>query len=132
MRFQTKAKKSKYRSRKVERDGIIFDSVKEANRWRELTLLEKAGEITDLQRQVEFVLIPDQREPDTIGKRGGIKKGKIIERKCSYVADFIYKDREGKTHVEDVKGYKEGGAYRVFVIKRKLMYCVYGVRIEEV
>ena len=122
-----KAKKSKYHSRKVTRDGIVFDSVKEANRGRELTLLEKAGEITDLKRQVEFVLIPDQREPDTVGKRGGIKKGKIIERKCSYIADFVYNEN-GKPVVEDTKGFKT----KDYIIKRKLMYCVYGVRIKEV
>ena len=124
--------RSKYHSRKITRDGLTFDSLKEYRRYRELCLLEKAGAITDLERQVEFVLIPAQREPDTVGKRGGIKRGKVIEQKCSYVADYVYKDRDGKTHVEDVKGYKDGGAYRVFVIKRKLMYCVYGIRIEEI
>ena len=124
--------RTKYHSRKITRDGETFDSVKEYRRFCELSQLEKAGEITDLKRQVEFILIPAQREPDTVGKRGGIKQGKVIEHKCSYISDYTYKDKHGKLHIEDVKGYKGGGAYSVFVIKRKLMYCVYGIKIEEV
>lgn len=120
-------RKNKYHSRKITRDGITFDSLKEYRRFCELTLLEKAGEITDLQRQVEFELIPAQREPDTIGKRGGIKKGKVIEQKCSYIADFVYNEN-GKPVVEDTKGFKT----KDYIIKRKLMLCVYGVRIKEI
>ena len=55
----------KYRNKKVEVDGILFDSKKEANRYMELKLLEKAGEITDLKRQVRYELIPRQREQST-------------------------------------------------------------------
>lgn len=120
-------KQSKYHSRKIVRDGITFDSLKEYRRFCELCLLEKAGAITDLERQVEFVLIPAQREPDTIGKRGGIKKGKVIEQKCSYIADFVYNEN-GKPVVEDTKGYKT----KDYIIKRKLMLCVHGVKIKEV
>ena len=119
--------KSKYHSRKITRDGLTFDSLKEYRRFRELCLLEKAGAITDLERQVEFVLIPAQREPDTIGKRGGIKRGKVIEQKCSYIADFVYNEN-GKSVVEDTKGFKT----KDYIIKRKLMLCVYGVRIKEI
>ena len=68
--------RNKYHSKKVEVDGITFDSKKEAKRFAELSLFEKAGVISDLQRQVKFVLIPAQREPDTVGARGGTKKGK--------------------------------------------------------
>lgn len=122
---------SKYHSRKIVRDGMTFDSQKEYRRFCELSLLQRAGAITDLRRQVEYELIPAQREPDTVGVRGGIKKGKVIEQKCSYIADFVYNEN-GKVVVEDVKGYKKGTAYAVFVIKRKLMLCVYGVRVKEV
>ena len=59
--------KSKYRSKKVEFNGIVYDSKKEMKRHCELLQLEKAGAITDLQRQVKFILIPTQREPSTIG-----------------------------------------------------------------
>lgn len=117
----------KYGNRKVTRDGITFDSVKESRRYCELSLLEKAGKVTDLQRQVKFVLIPAQYEPDTIGVRGGVKRGKLIEREVCYVADFVYAE-DGKTVVEDTKGFKT----KDYIIKRKLMLHVHGIRIREV
>ena len=117
----------KYHNRKVTIDGITFDSKKEASRYCELKLLQQAGEISDLRLQVKYVLIPAQREPDTIGKRGGIKKGKLIERECSYIADFAYQEN-GKTVVEDTKGMRT----KEYIIKRKLMLWVHGIRIKEV
>lgn len=122
---------SKYNSRKVTVDGITFDSAKEAKRYKELRLLERAGTITDLQLQVKFVLIPAQREPDKTGPRGGTIKGKLLEREVSYVADFVYK-KNGETIVEDVKGYKGSTAYDIFVLKRKLMLWVYGTMVVEI
>ena len=118
---------SKYHSKKITIDGISFDSRKEAKRWQELSLLQRAGAITDLQRQVEFELIPAQREPDTIGVRGGVKKGKTIELAVKYVADFVYKEN-GKTIVEDTKGFKT----KDYIIKRKLLLWVHGIQIKEV
>lgn len=126
--YQQQYKVQKYRNRIVEYDGKKFDSAKECQRYYELKLLEKAGEISDLQTQVEFVLIPEQREPDIIGKRGGIKKGKTIEYKCSYFADFVYTDnRTGEKVVEDTKGYRT----KEYVIKRKLMLKEFGIKIKE-
>lgn len=125
-------KESKYKSKKVTVDGLEFASRKEAKRWTELRILEKAGAISDLKTQVKFVLVPAQREADQVGARGGIKKGKTIERECAYIADFVYKDNQGETVVEDVKGYKGGGAYELFKIKRKLMLYVHGIRIIEI
>lgn len=118
---------TKYRSKKVTVDGICFDSKKEANRYCELKMLEKAGEICNLQRQVKYVLIPAQREPDTVGARGGVKKGKLIERECAYMADFVYEEN-GETVVEDTKGFRT----TEYVIKRKLMLKVHGIRIREI
>lgn len=125
--MMAKNPKSKYYSRKITRDGKTFDSLKEYRRFCELSLLEKAGAITDLKRQVEFVLIPAQREPDTIGKRGGIIKGKTIEQKCSYVADFVYQEN-GKTIVEDTKGFRT----KDYILKRKMMLYFHGIRIKEI
>lgn len=119
--------KSKYHSRKITRDGATFDSVKEYRRFCELSLLERAGAITDLQRQVEFVLIPTQREPDSIGKRGGVIKGKVIEQAVKYVADFVYTEN-GKKVVEDTKGFRT----KDYIIKRKLMLWVHGIKIKEI
>lgn len=122
-------KRSKYHNQKITIDGLTFDSVREARRWRELKKLEKAGKIHDLERQVKFLLLPPQREPDEIGPRGGVKKGKLLEESITYRADFVYIDTEtGKKVVEDAKGVRTD----VFIIKRKLMLWVYGIRIREV
>lgn len=118
---------TKYRNKKITVGGEIFDSMKELRRWRELKLLEKAGEITDLRRQVPFEIIPDQREPDTIGPRGGIRKGRIIERKAVYIADFVYRNQDGREVVEDCKGFRT----KDYLLKRKLVLFRYGIRILE-
>lgn len=123
---------AKYGNKKVELDGMEFDSKLEARRFSQLRLMEKAGMIHGLERQVEFELIPVQREPDRTGPRGGIIKGHVIEKKCSYFADFVYYDKEGQRVVEDAKGYRDGQAYAVFTIKRKLMLQKYGIRVQEV
>lgn len=117
----------KYGNKKIIRDGMTFDSAKEYRRYCELKLLERAGEITGLQMQVKFVLIPSQREPDIIGVRGGTKKGKLIEKECAYYADFVYTDKNGLRVVEDTKGMRT----TEYIIKRKLMLYVHGIRIRE-
>lgn len=120
---------SKYHAKKVEVDGITFDSKKEYRRYLELKALEKAGIIKNLERQVKYTLIPAQREPDTIGSRGGVKKGKLIERECSYYADFVYTIKEtGETVVEDVKGMRTPE----YKIKRKLMLYIHNIKIKEI
>ncbi len=120
---------NKYHSNKTEYNGHTFDSKREAKRYKELELLEKAGEIKDLQMQVKFVLIPAQREPDTIGKRGGIHKGKLIERECEYIADFVYeRTSDGERIVEDTKGMRT----KDYILKRKMMLYFHGIKISEV
>ena len=106
---------SKYRAKKTEVDGIVFHSKKEANRWQDLKLLERAGEISSLERQVKFTLIPSQR----IG-------GRVVERPVKYSADFVYV-QDGKTVTEDCKGVKTPD----YIIKRKLMLYVHGIKILE-
>ncbi len=119
----------KYKNQKTVIDGITFDSKREARRWQELKLAEAAGAIGDLQCQVRFELIPVQREPDTRGPKGGIKQGKVIERKVEYVADFVYTDlNTGDKVVEDTKGMRTP-EYR---IKRKLMLYMLGIRVREI
>lgn len=128
-----RASGSKYNNKKVTIDGITFDSVKEGRRYEELKLAEEAGAIGDLERQVRFELIPAQREPDTRGARGGVKKGKLLERQVVYIADFVYIDLyTGEKVVEDVKGMKQGTAYEVFKLKRKLMLWRYGIKVKEI
>jgi len=122
----------KYKNRKIIVDGIKFDSKKEAKRYKELKTLERAGIIHDLQRQVKYVLIPTQYERTSEayikGKdKGKPKKGKLIERECSYYADFVYKLKSGETVVEDAKGVKTPE----YIIKRKLMLYVHNIKIKE-
>ena len=120
---------TKYNSKKLEVDGIKFDSKKEANRYQELRLLEREGLIRNLQRQMKFTLLPAQKEEDTKGPKGGVIKGKVIERECSYIADFVYQlPDSGKVVVEDTKGFRTP-EYR---IKKKMMLYFYGIRIKEV
>lgn len=128
---------NKYNAKKITDPftGDVFDSKKEYNRWCNLRLLERAGKITDLKRQVTFELIPTQREESTevykAGPQKGLPKpGAIIEKGVSYVADFTYY-QDGKYIVEDTKGYKKGAAYQIFSIKRKLMLQK-GIRVKEI
>lgn len=118
----------KYGNAKSEIDGELFDSRKEARRYLYLKHELDTGKISDLQRQVRFELIPAQREPDTVGPRGGVKKGRTIELACDYVADFVYRNEDGATVVEDTKGMRT----KDYVIKRKLMLYVHGIRIREI
>lgn len=124
-----KGKSNKYKNQNIIVDNIKFDSKKEANRYFELRMMEKAGKIAGLKRQVKYILIPAQRDPDKIGVRGGVIKGKLIERECAYIADFMYKDLEkDELVVEDTKGFRTPE----YIIKRKLMLWVHGIRITEV
>lgn len=119
---------SKYRNKKVNRYGMTFDSMKEARRYGELLLLEQAGEISELRTQVRFVLIPTQYEQKWDSRLNVTLKGKLLERECAYVADFVYRGKDGLTVVEDTKGYKT----KDYIIKRKLMLWRYNIRIREV
>lgn len=95
-----------------------YASRKEARRAAQLQLLQRAGHISGLRQQVPFQLIPAQYSPD----------GKLLERACSYIADFVYHDAEGRLVVEDTKGMRTD----VYIIKRKLMLHVHGIAIREV
>lgn len=109
---------NKYHAKKIFADGQSFDSRKEYRRWCELKLVERAGEIGNLQRQVRFHLLPAQYDERT---------GKCLERPVDYVADFVY-ETDGFLVVEDVKGLKT----RDYVLKRKMMLYMHGIRIQEV
>lgn len=109
--------RNKFHAKKVIFDGQTFDSKKEMYRYQELSLLQKAKKIESLERQVKYVLIPAQRD----------ENGKLIERECSYIADFVYNEGD-KVIVEDVKGIRT----KEYTIKRKLMLYLKGIRIREV
>lgn len=108
---------NKYGAKRTVVDGIEFASKKEATRWTELRLMEKAGLIKELHRQVRIELIP--------------KTDKY--RAVVYVADFQYRDvKTGLVQFEDVKGCREGAAYEMFKLKKKLMYWRYGKDVIEI
>lgn len=106
---------NKYHNKKVYADGQVFDSKREYNRYCELLLLQRAGQISRLQRQVAYELIPSQKTP----------QGTM--RAVTYYADFVYQEN-GKTVVEDVKGVRTD----VYKLKKKLMWQVYHILITEI
>jgi hypothetical protein len=104
-------KKPKYGAKKCQWMGKRFDSKHEMERYKQLYLMEKAGAISDLQTQVKFELIPKQNG----------------EQPVCYIADFVYW-QDGRCVVEDAKGVRT----RDYIIKRKLMLQMYGIKIREV
>ena len=126
---------SKYRNKKAYSNGIVFDSIREKKRYNELLLLERAGVITNLRRQVPFELVPAQYEEIPTGetysrgdKKGYPKTKKVCtEKSVRYIADFVYTEN-GKTVVEDAKGLRTTD----YIIKRKLMLYFHDIRIKEV
>lgn len=109
-------KQSKYHNKKVQYDGITFDSIKEKSWYIKYKLMQQAGEIHDLQLQVPFTLIETFKLSDK------------TYRKTSYVADFTYYDENGNYHVIDTKGFRT----ETYKLKKKLMAWKYGIEIEEV
>ncbi len=104
-----------------------YASRKEHRRANELRLMQRAGLISDLREQVSYELIPAQ-----YGECGKDFRGRatrvLLERSCRYVADFVYTDRAtGQTVVEDTKGVRT----KEYIIKRKLMLRIHGIRITE-
>ena len=108
----------KYGNRKTVLDGITFDSAKEAGRYAELRMMEKAGIISGLRRQVPYLLIPAQK-----------RDGKTVERAVIYLADFVYTEN-GAEVVEDVKS--PATRTKEYIIKRKLMLWEFGIQVVEV
>lgn len=110
-------RKSKYNASKLEVDGIIFDSKKEAAHYNVLKERLDKGEISNLRMQVPYELIPRQLN----------SKGKVEERACTYVADFVFEEN-GEEKVVDTKGMRLSD----YKIKRKLMLWLKGIKIIEV
>lgn len=122
--FASQQVRNKYGAKRVGTHA----SKREHYRAQELRLMERAGLISDLREQVPYVLIPAQ-----YGECGKDFKGRtsrvLLERACSYIADFVYTDTAtGQTIVEDTKGFRT----KEYIIKRKLMLHVHGIRIKEV
>lgn len=100
---------NKYHAKKTLLDNILFDSKREASRYQELKLMQRAGAIQNLKLQPKYPLIVE-----------GVKI-------CDYKADFYYETKQGQKITEDCKGVKT----RIYVMKRKLMQAIYGIEILE-
>ncbi len=111
--------RSKFYNRKTVVDGITFDSKAEAARYAQLKVEAEQGQITDLQLQVKFDLVPSARRND--GK---------LERAAAYIADFVY-TRAGVQIVEDVKS-SATAKEAVYILKRKLMLHIHGITVVEI
>ncbi len=106
-------KRSKYNNKKVVHGSLTFDSQKEFRRWLVLKDMEAKGEISDLQRQITYLIT-----------HGEVKI-------CKYIADFEYV-KDGGRIIEDVKGYRKGAGYAVFRLKAKLIRAFYAIDIIEI
>lgn len=113
-------KKQKFGNKKVVLEGATFDSRKEARRYRELKILERAGEIRELQTQYAFVLAESVRFSNEPRKKPALR----------YIADFVY-IKDGCQVVEDVKS-KISRSLAEYRIKKHLMMSVHGIEILEV
>jgi len=114
-------KPSKYRNVRCEIGGEKFDSKHEADDWLELKARESAGEISDLQRQVEFNL-----KTPVYDRHGDMVGAAIV---ASYLADFVFTEG-GRRVVQDSKG---GKATRtaVYKLKRRWLAIQDGIEIRE-
>ena len=123
--------KNKFNNHKIVFQGETYDSQLELSRFIFLSNREKEGEITNLRRQVEYLLIPAQYGTEIKHLKTKDKEVRVLlERSCSYIADFVY-ERNGETIVEDCKGSK----YIItadFKIKKKLMLWVHHIQIKIV
>lgn len=113
-------KVGKYRNRKVEHEGMTFDSEKELRRWRVLVLMQDAGHITELRRQVAFELAPAVRLDGEARMKTALR----------YIADAVYV-QDGKLIVEDVKS-KPTRTTAIYRAKKHLLATVHNLQIKEV
>tara|TARA_R110000787_G_scaffold189468_2_gene301106 strand:+ start:1702 stop:2055 length:354 start_codon:yes stop_codon:yes gene_type:complete len=110
--FKGYRKQNKYGAKKTQFMGYTFDSRWEAERWGQLTAMERAGAILDLERQIKYdIIVNDQKI-------------------CRYIADFRYtqveEDGSETKIVEDAKGVETAD----FKLKKKLMLAVHGIDIK--
>ena len=105
---------NKFNNKITTIDSIKFHSKKEADRYKQLKLLEKSGLIKDLVLQKRWPI--------------NINEVKI----CTYISDFDYYTKYGEYVCEDVKGFKKGPAWNMYRLKSKLMKAIYNINISEI
>lgn len=124
--------RSKYGNKKVEKDGILFDSKKEAVYYLHLKSRQILGEIKDLKMQVPFQLLPAIYEEETIHLKTKDKVvKKCVQKAVHYVADFVYTDTKSKAmEVVDVKS-EATRKDKAYILKKKMMRALLGIEILE-
>lgn len=124
--------RNKFGAKKVKDpvSGRVFDSKREFNRYTELSLMQLAGEIKDLRCQVKYELLPSVYDfVEMTGKNGKVRLVRTcVERGVNYVADFVYRTKDGEEVVEDAKGHRTVE----YILKRKMMLHFHGIRLHEV
>lgn len=115
-----RAPRSKYQNKKIEYDGKKFDSKKEARRYQELKLMERAGVISDVQCQVAFTLVEKVKFSNEERAKPAIR----------YFADFVYM-KDGVKIVEDVKS-DATRKLDVYRLKKHMMLAFHGIEIREI
>lgn len=121
--------KSKYRNKKATYNGMTFDSKKEMYRYIRLKSMQEEGLISDLRMQVPYEIIPAVYEEETVQMKTKVKTvTKCVQRAVHYLADFVYKDKDGNEVVEDAKGMRT----EKYLLKKKMMRAFLGISIKEV
>ena len=122
-------RKAKYGSKKVTYNGITFDSKKEMYRYIRLKSMQDEGLISDLRMQVPYEIIPAVYEEEIVQLKTKVKTiNKCVQRAAYYLADFVYKDKDGNEVVEDAKGMRT----EKYLLKKKMMRAFLGITIKEV
>lgn len=128
-------KRPKYGNKKAEYNGIVFDSKKERDRYIVLLDAQERGEISHLETQVKYILIPAIREEYEVElKTKTIVKTRTLQKAITYTADFRYFHNDHQAWiVEDVKASPNAAALdKAFVIKEKMMFALKGIKVRRV
>jgi hypothetical protein len=125
--------RNKYGNVPVTVDGVRFDSKREYAIWKRLVKMEENGEISGLQRQVTFVLLPDIYEEYVIHLKTKDKvKTRVVQRAVTYTADFVY-NKGDEVFVCDVKASKKSAALdKAYTLRKKMMRALLGIAIVEI
>lgn len=121
--------RSKYGNKNPTYNGITFDSKKEMYRYIRLKSMQEEGLISDLRMQVPYEIIPAVYETQMVQLKTKVKTvTKCVQRASYYVADFVYRDKNGNEVVEDAKGMRT----EKYLLKKKMMRAFLGITINEV
>lgn len=120
--------KFKYGNKKIQTAEGTFDSSGEWKRWLVLKEAERRGEIANLRRQVEYVLLPTQYRTETVHLKTKDKEVKrVATRQVTYTADAVY-EKDGQVVVEDFKGFPNDR----WPMKKAMMLYFHGIEVREV